>query len=118
MGKRKDIVNLLAISDYLILPSKYEGFPNVVMEAMVSETFVLATDVGGTKELVENLKTGILIKSPAKNFIKESLKLYLSLSEEEKKKIIKNAEDGIKNFSIEELIEKNINLLERENVDI
>lgn len=110
IGPRKDIENLLDISDYLVLPSKYEGFPNVVMEAMASKTFVIATDVGGTRELINNNKTGILVKKSINEDIKNGISQYLkSFSEEEK--IIKNQAYGfIKSFSIEKLVEKNIDI--------
>lgn len=45
----------------LILPSHREGRPNVVLEAMAAALPVLATDIEGTRELVQNGKTGWLV---------------------------------------------------------
>ena len=54
---------LIALSDYLILTSKYEGFPNVLLEANASGVPVVAFDCpGGVSEIIENGVNGILIK--------------------------------------------------------
>ena len=51
-GWRRDVPEILAASDLLVLPSKWEGMPNVVLEAMASRLPVLATDVEGVRELL------------------------------------------------------------------
>jgi len=65
LGYKKDIIPYLNSFDILILPSLWEGMPNVIMEAMACSKPVIATDVGGSPELVINNKTGILV--PPKN---------------------------------------------------
>ena len=52
VGKVKDVVNYLRISDVLIHSSKGEGISNAILEAMFCGLPVLATNVGGTPELV------------------------------------------------------------------
>lgn len=61
LGVRRDVPDLLAASDGFVLSSVSEGFPNVVMEALASETPVVATNVGGVPELVEGEETGFLV---------------------------------------------------------
>ncbi|MEA2036312.1 MAG: glycosyltransferase family 4 protein [Nanoarchaeota archaeon] len=51
----------IAAADLFVLPSLSEGRPNVIYEAMLSETPVVATNIGGTNELIEDGKTGILV---------------------------------------------------------
>lgn len=104
LGERKNIKEILQISDYLVLPSLYEGFPNVVMEAMVMNTLVIATSVGGTPELIENKKTGLLIDEPKEECIYEKINEYLKFKEEEKIKIIAQAKSKIMKFSIKNLV--------------
>jgi glycosyltransferase involved in cell wall biosynthesis len=48
-------------ADIFILNSTYEGLPHVVLEAMSLQLPVIATDVGGTGEVVKNEDTGLLI---------------------------------------------------------
>jgi glycosyltransferase involved in cell wall biosynthesis len=50
----------MAAADILVLPSFSEGRPVAIMEAMASRVPVVATDIAGTRELVENGSTGML----------------------------------------------------------
>ena len=60
-GVRNDIPALLSAIDLFVLPSLWEGLPNVILEAMAAGLPVVATAVGGTKELVLENKTGHLV---------------------------------------------------------
>jgi glycosyltransferase involved in cell wall biosynthesis len=61
LGHRSDLVDLHHAFDLFVQSSDYEGTPNAVLEAMALETPVVATDVGGTSELVRNGKDGLII---------------------------------------------------------
>jgi glycosyltransferase involved in cell wall biosynthesis len=61
LGHRDDVPSLLAASDLLVLPSYYEGLPNVVLEAMRFRKPVVATSAPGTTEVVADGQTGILV---------------------------------------------------------
>ena len=52
VGWRPDVPEILAASDLLVLPSIWEGMPNVVLQAMASRLPVVATDVEGVRELL------------------------------------------------------------------
>jgi len=67
VGLRHDVLALLAGVDVLALTSLYEGFPNVVLEAMAAGAVAVATDVGGCRELLTTGETGILVppRTPA-----------------------------------------------------
>jgi len=51
-GWRSDVPEILAASELLVLPSMWEGMPNVVLQAMAGRLPVLATDVEGVRELL------------------------------------------------------------------
>ena len=55
-------------ADCLVMPSHYESFGMVALEAMACGTPVIASDVGGLSQLVQHNKTGIRVpvKSPVK----------------------------------------------------
>ena len=51
-GWRPDVPQLMAASDLLVLPSRWEGMPNVVLEAMASHLPIVATQAEGILELL------------------------------------------------------------------
>jgi glycosyltransferase involved in cell wall biosynthesis len=61
LGHRNDIPRLLAAADLVVLPSAYEGLPNVVLEAMRFRKPVVATRAPGTTEVIIDGKTGLLV---------------------------------------------------------
>jgi glycosyltransferase involved in cell wall biosynthesis len=61
LGNRDDIPNLLAASDYFILPSLWEGLPMALIEAMASGLPVIATRVSGTSQVMIHGETGLLV---------------------------------------------------------
>jgi glycosyltransferase involved in cell wall biosynthesis len=62
LGNRSDLVELHHAFDLFVQSSDYEGTPNAVLEAMALETPVIATDVGGTVELVRNGIDGVIVR--------------------------------------------------------
>jgi glycosyltransferase involved in cell wall biosynthesis len=60
-GARSDIARLLSAFDAFALPSRTEGLPLVLLEAMASELPVVATSVGGIPDLVVPGVTGLLV---------------------------------------------------------
>lgn len=61
LGHRDDVPRLMAAADVLVLPSAYEGLPNVVLEAMCFRKPVVATAAPGTAEVVVDGETGLLV---------------------------------------------------------
>ena len=54
--------NFIPYLDVLVLPSRTEGLPMCLLEAMKSNVIIIATDVGGIGEIVEDGVSGFLIK--------------------------------------------------------
>lgn len=61
MGAVKDVPRVLQGIDVVVSPSDTEGLPNAVLEAMAASKAVVATNAGGTRELVEEGVTGHLV---------------------------------------------------------
>jgi len=63
-GFRDDVAELWANHHALVLPSRVEGLPLAVIEAMLCGRSCIVTDVGGNSELVEDGVTGFVAKFP------------------------------------------------------
>ena len=61
LGYREDVASVLAASDVFVLPSHFEGLPMSVIEAMLTELPVVATDISGPREQVVHEETGLLV---------------------------------------------------------
>jgi glycosyltransferase involved in cell wall biosynthesis len=61
LGYRDDVAAVLAAADIFALPSYFEAMPMSVIEAMLTELPVVASDVGGLREEVVPGVTGLLV---------------------------------------------------------
>ncbi|MBC7529006.1 MAG: glycosyltransferase family 4 protein [Chthonomonadaceae bacterium] len=61
LGFRNDVPDLLAASDFFVLPSYSEGLPLSVLEAMSHGLPLISTNVGGVPEIIQNEKDGLLV---------------------------------------------------------
>jgi glycosyltransferase involved in cell wall biosynthesis len=77
-GQVDDMVEFHHALDLLVQSSEYEGTPNVVLEAMAMETPVIATDVGGTAELMRSGVDGIIVPAGDVHALVEAMDNALS----------------------------------------
>ena len=75
---RRQILEFYQQSDALVLPSLYEGMPNVVLEAMACELPVIGTRVAGTAELVKHGATGLLVQPGKADELADSIRNMIS----------------------------------------
>ena len=85
---KEKTISLIRGSDILIQPSLNEGISSTILEAMACKTLVIATNVGGNKELIVNNTTGFLINSNLTSQFIE--KIIFILSNKTKYEIIIN----------------------------
>ncbi len=77
LGYRKDIPQLISSFDIYVLPSLWEGLPLALLEALALGKPIIATDVGGNPEIVENGVNGYIIPPKNSNAItKKILSIY------------------------------------------
>ncbi|NAR76419.1 glycosyltransferase [Acinetobacter haemolyticus] len=111
LGKRSDIPELLNQADYFVLSSRHEGLPTVVIEAMACEKFVVATDCGGSAEILG--ETGILVPIEDSEALAKGLEQAISLTGDQIRNNGKLARERVeKLFSLEASINKWLALYE------
>lgn len=62
LGYKSNSIEYIKAADFLVLPSLYEGLPNVVLEALAVGTPVIASRVSGIPEIIEDEKDGLLVQ--------------------------------------------------------
>jgi glycosyltransferase involved in cell wall biosynthesis len=61
VGNRADVPELLRASDVFVLPSLWEGLPMALLEAMAAALPVVATEVSGTRQVIVDRESGLLV---------------------------------------------------------
>ena len=76
-----ELIDILSATDVFVNPSYSEGLPTSVMEAASIGLPIIATDVGGTREIIADYKTGILIKAADTGQLEQKLRELLTNTE-------------------------------------
>jgi N-acetyl-alpha-D-glucosaminyl L-malate synthase BshA len=112
LGRQEEMEEILAISDLFLLPSEYESFGLVALEAMAAAVPVISTNVGGLPEININGVTGFLsnvgdVEDMSNNIIK-------ILSDENAfEKMKQNALEQAMKFDIDNIVPQYENLYKK-----
>ena len=79
VGFLKDLRGPFGAMAFLVIPSRSEGFPLVLLEAWAQGAPLVATPVGGLPELITDNENGILAKAPDPKSLAEAIHRALSL---------------------------------------
>jgi len=93
-----------------VLPSRHEGLPNILLQAMASKLPIIATDVGGVSEVIENNYNGILIPSEDVNFIVKSMN-YIYSNENIHRNLSQHAFNSANKYRLEAISNKYFSLI-------
>jgi glycosyltransferase involved in cell wall biosynthesis len=77
-GERADIPEILPAFDVFALPSRYEGLPTVIVEAMVCGIPVVATAVNAVGDVVVPGETGLLVPPCRPDLLAEAVNYLLN----------------------------------------
>jgi glycosyltransferase involved in cell wall biosynthesis len=72
-GFRSDIKEIIASLDILAIPSLLEGLPMILLEAMAMTKPIVATDIDGIKDVLDNGRTGLLVPPKAPEALSEAI---------------------------------------------
>lgn len=95
---------ILKNANALLMPSKIEGLPGVILEAIFLKIPVIAYGVGGISEVLENKKTGWLVEAGDSQSFKESILQVINSPASELEKITAAAHSLVlKNYQIDQI---------------
>lgn len=100
LGRREDVPALLQQINLMVLPSLYEGLPTIIMEGMAAGVPVIATDIPGTRELVQDGVTGWLVPARDAHALAEKIRHVLE-HPQAGERVRHCALEGLKRFSIQ-----------------
>lgn len=104
LGKVIDIPKFFSNIDLFVLPSRIEGFGIALIEAMAAKIPVIASDVGGPKEIIGNNEYGILFKS--EDYVDLAEKICYAIQNLDKIDTEKNSEYVDRKFNIKTMTNK------------
>ena len=109
-GLRKDIPSVMAALDIVVLSSRYEGLPVVLLEAMAASRPIVSTAVSGIPGVVEDGLTGILVE-PSNSAALADACLHLMHDPGLRKKMGQNGYERVKaHYSMDSMTEKTVAL--------
>ena len=120
VGRISDLPAHFRTADVFVLPSRSEGFSNALVEAMASGVAVIATDVGGNAEAIEDGITGLLIPAEDPGALAEAITNLLKSPERARGLAERGQTAACTRFTSEVMLQKTANayagLLRRSNV--
>ncbi len=105
LGFRKDIPDILTISDLYIMPSYREGLPKSMMEAMCYGLPIVASNIRGNSDLVGDNDGGILVSPTDNEAFKKAIETMVADEGLREKYRLRNIE-YIKNYDIDVVIKQ------------
>ena len=90
-------------ADFYILSSRYEGFPTVLFEAITLKKNIIATDVSGVQEMLENGKLGLIVENSEEGIYKGMKK---ALTEP---KFFEQYQENLKDYEMPFNLENSVN---------
>ena len=92
----KDVIKILENTDIFCLPSRSEGFSTSILEAAYSKCCIITTARGGSKELINDPRYGIIIKNNAINLVCDALEKAIT-NEKYRQEVAQNVYERVIN---------------------
>jgi len=78
LGHMADPADVYQAADLFVQSADYEGTPNAVLEAMAFEVPIVATDAGGTRELIRHGEDGLVVPRGDENALRAAIESVIT----------------------------------------
>jgi glycosyltransferase involved in cell wall biosynthesis len=112
MGSRVDIPVILNALDLFVLCSSSEGLSITLLEAMSAGLPIVATDVGGNSEVIENERSGLLVETNQPEDLARSISRLIDNKDEAAKMGLMARQRYLDSFSVDLMAQRMVNLYE------
>ncbi|MFC3389120.1 glycosyltransferase [Salinicoccus sesuvii] len=114
MGYVENTEEYLVQGNYFILPSRYEGISNALLEAIKNNNFVIASNVGGNKDIIKNGLSGFIFEKESVSDLISKLELTKKIERKEKEDLIASSYSHLDaNFNLNKISESYKQLYKR-----
>jgi glycosyltransferase involved in cell wall biosynthesis len=110
-GYRDDVVRLLSASDLFVFPTRFEGFPFAVLEAMAAGVPVVASNASSLPEVITHNRHGLLFPPGDSDALRDAIRFALS-NPDTMCAMAGNALSRVEDFSQEKMVEKTLALFD------
>jgi glycosyltransferase involved in cell wall biosynthesis len=111
LGRRSDVEDLLLASDLFLLPSRYEGHPFALLEAMALGIPAVSSDAGGAPEIMRDHVDGVIHARGRPDDLESKLTWALD-HPEEMEQMAASARSRVADFSVERMLAETLAMLE------
>jgi glycogen synthase len=87
---RYELLPFYAACDFVVIPSFYDGMPNVLLEAAALGIPALASNAGGMRDVLKNLENSVLFEAGDEYSCRNAIEQAANLTDDEIKKLSKN----------------------------
>lgn len=109
-GFREDVKDILAAIDVLVLPSLREGQPIILLEAMAAGKPIIATNIEGVDETIDNGVTGVLVQPGNSGTLAEAI-IYLLKDNKKAQELVYASRLAVeKKFTINQMVKSTENV--------
>lgn len=105
LGWVEDMPQYLNSLDVFVLPSLNEGIPGAVREALAMEVPVVATDVGGVSDAVNQGETGLLVPPTDSGALADALKILCTNKDKRQQYANAGRSHTVENFSVQSYVD-------------
>lgn len=107
LGVRKDVPELMNAADAYVMSSAWEGMPMVLLEAAATGLPIVATDVGGNREVVLDEQSGFLVPPKNPEALARAMLRLMDLPPVKRQRMGEHGRKYIeKNYSLEQIVER------------